>query len=360
MSATSKPPIRVVVVEDSLTVRERLVEILRADPEIDVVATASDGQRATELCRIHRPDVVTLDIVMPVMDGLAATEHIMAHSPTPILIVSASLNRGELFKTYDALRAGAVEVLDKPNGGDHADWERRFLHTVKLVARIKVITHLRARLSPRPRPLTRPHPTSSATSRKVIAIGASTGGPGALVEVVRAIPANANVTVLIVLHIGDQFASAFASWLEAQTKHPTALARDGEPVVRPELGKTRVLVAPAGHHLRVRSGRVALGDDPERHACRPSVDVLFESVAADLGSAAVACLLTGMGRDGALGMLAVRRAGGATIAQDEETCVVFGMPREAILLGAAEQVLPLGDIGRALTALVEGQREQSP
>jgi len=352
--STPKTPVRVVVVEDSRTVRERLVEILERDPDIDVVATGCDGHQATQLCRLHRPDVITLDIVMPNMDGLAATEHIMGHSPTPILIVSASLNRGELFKTYDALRAGAVDVLDKPNGDDHDGWERRFIDTVKLVSRIKVITHLRARLAPRPRPTSLPS-SASGIARSVIAIGASTGGPGALVEVLRQIPAGANVTVLIVLHIGEQFATAFASWLETQTRHPTTVARDGEHVHRPELGKTRVLLAPAGHHLRIRGGRVSLALDAERHACRPSVDVLFESIAAELGPAGLACLLTGMGRDGALGLLAVRRAGGATIAQDEETSVVFGMPREAIILGAAEQILPLGEIGRALTVLAEGR-----
>src|SRR5580692_11712078 len=146
---------RVLVVDDSLSVRKRLVEVLGADPDLDVVGEADDGRTAIELCQSLRPDVVTLDMMLPVMTGLAATEYIMAHFPTPILIVSASTNRGELFKTYDALAAGAVDVLEKPAGDEVEDaWERRLVSTVKLVSRIKVITHLRAKLRPPPSPPT--------------------------------------------------------------------------------------------------------------------------------------------------------------------------------------------------------------
>src|SRR5215469_11480156 len=148
------PRTRVLVVEDSVTVRKRLVDALLADPEIELVGEAEDGKQAVELCRLQRPDVITMDMMMPVMSGLAATEYIMAHQPTPILIVSASLNRGELFKIYDALAAGAVDVLEKPTGDESdGDWERRLLSAVKLVAKIKVITHPRAKFEARRRPL---------------------------------------------------------------------------------------------------------------------------------------------------------------------------------------------------------------
>jgi two-component system, chemotaxis family, protein-glutamate methylesterase/glutaminase len=344
--------LRVLLVEDSLTVRQRLYEVLAADASIEVVAQATDGKRAIELVRELRPDVVTLDMMLPVMSGLAATEYIMAHFPTPILIVSSSVNRGELFHTYDALAAGAVDVLEKPRG-DEPDgvWEQKLIAAVKLVARIKVITHLRARLAPAPAPSSAPAPPGprAATPCQVIALGASTGGPGALTEVLLALPRPCRVPVLMVLHINEPFGTAFGEWLEVQTGHRVSYCREGEALAA---AAGRVVLATPNRHLVVRGGRLYLTSDAERHSCRPSIDVLFESLAREQGSAAAACLLTGMGRDGAAGLLAIRRAGGITIAQDEASSIVYGMPREAALLDAAERVLPLSAIGPALAELV--------
>jgi two-component system, chemotaxis family, protein-glutamate methylesterase/glutaminase len=345
---------RVLVVEDSPTVRGRLCEVLASDPNLELVAEAGDGKRAIELCETLRPDVVTMDMMLPVMSGLAATEYIMAHCPTPILIVSASVNRGELFKTYEALAAGAIDVLEKPRG-DEAEgvWEKNFLATVKLIARIRVITHPRARLraldAPLREPAKTPVPLLRVGSRvAVVAIGASTGGPGAIVEILRALPKSFALPVLLVLHIGEPFGSAFAEWLDGQTSRRVAYARNGEP-----LGAVagRVAMAPPNRHLIVRGGRLWLTDDAERHSCRPSVDVLFESLAREYGAGVAACLLTGMGRDGGLGLLEIRRAGGLTLAQDEASSIVYGMPREAALLKAASRILALSEIGPALGAL---------
>jgi two-component system chemotaxis response regulator CheB len=347
------PRIRVVVVEDSVTVRERLLEVLKADPEIEVVGFADNGRAAIELCESLRPDVITLDMMLPVMSGLAATEYIMAHRPTPILIVSSSTNRGELFKMYEALAAGAVDVLEKPNGSEaDRDWNVRFTATVKLISRIRVITHPRARLGPSGSgSLTSTTVDSAASGHegRLVAIGASTGGPGAVLEILRGLPRNFRLPILLVVHIGTAFSAAFADWLGSQSPHPVSAAQDGERL--PGIGEGRVIIAPADRHLVVRAGRLRLTDEPERNFCRPSVDVLFESVARECGERTIACLLTGMGRDGAEGLLAVRRAGGKTMAQDESTSIVFGMPREAIRLGAAEQVLPLAEIAPALTSL---------
>jgi two-component system chemotaxis response regulator CheB len=343
--------IRVVVVEDSLTVRMRLVETLSADPNIDVVGEADNGKTAIELCLQLRPDVVTLDMMLPIMTGLAATEYIMAHCPTPILIVSASTNRGELFRTYEALAAGALDVLEKPSGDEVSDaWERKFVASVKLISRIKVITHIRGKLSTSPRAM---HPSTDAVARattrcNLLAIGASTGGPAAVLEILRGLPSNFPLPILVVLHIGAPFAAALADWLDGLCPLPVAYAKDGDPI-QPS-GRGCVVLAPPDQHLVLRQGRLRLTDGPERHSCRPSIDELFESLAREKGERCAAYLLTGMGRDGAAGLLAIRTAGGATIAQDEKTSVVFGMPREAILLGAAQRVLSIGDIAAEIKA----------
>ncbi|HVY05123.1 MAG TPA: chemotaxis-specific protein-glutamate methyltransferase CheB [Burkholderiales bacterium] len=330
--------IRVLVVEDSITVRERLCAVLSAAADIEVVGEAMDGAQAIEQCTALRPDVMTLDMVMPVMSGLAATEYIMAHCPTPILIVSASTNRGELYKTYDALAAGALDAMEKPLGDEaDDDWELRLVSAVRLLSKIKVITH------PRPRMRTE---TPAPRRYRVVAIGASTGGPGAVVEVLRAIPAGFTLPILLVMHVSEPFAAALAEWLNDQSPHVVRVAREGAV-----LSMSGVTLAPAGRHLVVEHGKLRFSDAPERHSCRPSIDVLFESVALEYRSAAAACLLTGMGRDGAAGLLQIRRAGGLTIAQDEASCVVYGMPREAVLLDAAERVLPLAQIGTVVAGL---------
>jgi two-component system, chemotaxis family, protein-glutamate methylesterase/glutaminase len=349
--------IRVLVVEDSVTVRMRLIEILAGDPEIEIVGQAGDGKSAIALCLQHRPDVITMDMMLPVMTGLAATEYIMAHCPTPILIVSASINRGELFRTYEALAAGAVDVLEKPTGTEpDGVWESSFLAMLKLVARIRVITHPRGRLAEKLRapgpakPLRKP----AASRFDLVAIGASTGGPGAIVEILRGLPAAFRLPIVFVLHINEPFGTSFAEWLDGLADRPVAYAREGDPVIS---AAGRVVMAPAGKHLVIRDGRFHLTLDPERHSCRPSVDALFESVAAEYGAAAIGCLLTGMGRDGAEGLLALRQAGATTIAQDEATAIVYGMPREAVRLNAALEILPLPQIAARLTALESVERE---
>jgi two-component system chemotaxis response regulator CheB len=347
--------IRVLVVEDSPTVGHHLREILTADPNLDVTGIARDGAAAIDLTTHTRPDVITMDMVLPVLDGLAAIEHIMAHRPTPILVVSSADNRAELFSTYDALAAGAVDVLEKYAGGTPAaDWAHQLRQAVKLVARIPVITHPRGRLPARDRgqpghvlPIRRIGPRPC----RIVGLGASTGGPGAVVEILRALPADYPVPIVLVQHISAPFAAAYVDWLRDQIQRPADHAYDGLAVA--DLAG-RVAVAPPDRHLTVRDGRLRLTDEPERHSCRPSIDVLFESLAREYGRAATACLLTGMGRDGASGLLAMRQAGGLTIAQDEATSAVYGMPREAALLNAAVHVLGLGQIGRCLADLHPG------
>ena len=344
------PKIRVVVVDDSLTARKHLVEVLRADGEFEVAGEAEDGKQAIELCAALRPDVITLDMMLPVLSGVDITEHVMAYFPTPILIVSSSTNRGELYKTYDALAAGAVDVFEKPSGKDpDGVWERGFVSTVKMVARIRVITHIRGKLGSTGRvPIHLPSSDSSqAPKRKrIIAIGGSTGAPGAIVQILRELPAGFPVPILLIIHIGELFSAEFAAWLNGQSALRVHYAKDGEAV--PALGQSGVVMAPPGCHLVVRGTTLRLTSDPDRNSCRPSIDVLFESLAVELGRETVACLLTGMGKDGASGLLALRHAGAHTIAQDEASSVIFGMPKEAIQLGAVDRVLALDQISGAL------------
>jgi two-component system chemotaxis response regulator CheB len=347
------PKIRVLVVDDSLTARKHLVEVLRTDPELEVAGEAEDGEHAIELCRTLRPDVITLDMMLPKMSGVAITEHVMAYFPTPILIVSSSTNRGELYKTYDALAAGAVDVFEKPTGTDlDGVWEQGLISAVKIVARIRVITHIRGKLGFLRR--TGASPTSFETcnggARKtLVAIGGSTGGPAAMVEILRGLPVGFSIPILLVIHIGESFGLAFAEWLDGQSTLRVRYATDGDPL--PTFGQAGVVMAPSGFHLVVQRRKLRLTREPERNSCRPSVDVLFESLAKEHGPETAACLLTGMGRDGATGLLALRHAGALTIAQNEASSIIFGMPREAIEMRAVDRVLSLDQIPVALAAL---------
>lgn len=346
--------LRILVVEDSLTVRRYLCDVLNADPALEVVGEASDGERAVSLCQALKPDVITMDMVLDGASGLFATEHIMTQHPTPILVVSSSTNRGELMSTYEALAAGAVDVLEKPEpDGAREEWENQFREAVKMVARVRAIRRPRVTTKHSTIPRRAPGRTRAPS---VIAIGASTGGPTALVEVLGALPRDFRIPILVVLHIADAFAAGFAEWLGSNVRIQTRFARDGELLAG--LAGSAAL-APPDKHVILRDGRLHFDTSPERHSCRPSVDVLFESVARS-GLDSVGCLLSGMGRDGASGLALMRTAGALTIAQDEASCAVFGMPREAIRLEAASCILPLNQIGPRLASLAAPSLGERP
>ena len=357
--------IRVMVAEDSLTVRRRLVQTLAADPALEVIAEATDGRSATELCRRLRPDVITMDVMMPVMDGVTATEYIMANCPTPILMVSASSNRGQALQTFDALAAGAIDVLDKPTGIAPAEvWERELVAAVKMVSRIKPIR--RSSINRRSRV-----PGAAAQAGKIIsfpareseepvivAIGASIGGPSAMAKILSQIPNRFPLSILLVIHIAPEFSDSLVKWIAKLSSLNVRVAVDGEPMPRP--GRGEIIMAPPDRHLTVGQRRLRVTDAPPRNLCRPSIDELFESIARECGPQAIACLLTGMGKDGAAGLLAVRKSGGQTIAQDEASSTVFGMPREAIALDAAQVVAPLADVAGTLCQMARQRVGEAP
>ena len=350
--------LRVLVAEDSLTVRRHLVRVLTADPDIHVVGEASTGSDAVALCRRLRPDAITLDILMSGMNGVVATAQIMAYTPTPILVVSATA-RGEMASSFDALAAGAVDVLEKPRGdaGDD-DWERRLVDKVKLVARVKVITHLLGRRESHGDSRDSRDPSGGfvinarSTSPRLVALGTSTGGPAALRTILGALPVDFPLPILVVLHMSTEFSDGLSEWLGSHIRLPVAFARDGEPL--PMIGEGCIRLAPPNLHLTVAGSRMQLIAQPPRNGFTPSIDALFESAAQTMNGRIIAGLLTGMGVDGAAGLLSIRRSGGTTFAQDAASSVVFGMPGAAVELDAAQTVIPLSRIAPTLCTLTKG------
>lgn len=340
--------IRVLVVDDSAVVRQMFTQILDSDPEIEVVGAAADPYIAREKIVELRPDVLTLDVEMPRMDGLTFLSKLMERLPMPVVVVSSLTERGGKL-AIEALRLGAIEVLTKPGtaysvGSLSAD----LIRSVKAAAAARV-----TRSTPDSTPLAAHRPlTASHLTHKVLAIGASTGGTKALEQLLTQLPSNAPGTV-IVQHMPEHFTRAFAQRLDSICDMEVREASDGE-----SLTDGRVLLAPGNLHLLLRrSGarfHVQLKEGPRVSGHRPSVDVLFRSVARSAGVNAIGVLLTGMGKDGARGLLEMRQAGSATITQDEESCVVYGMPREAVKLGASMHSLPLPDIAGHVLDIAAG------
>ncbi len=336
---TSERSIRVLVADDSELFREVLARVVAAEPGFEVVATAADGDAAAALAAAHKPDVITMDLNMPDSDGFSGIARIMAETPTPILVLTANREEAVGFR---ALSLGALDILEKPRATDDLDDFGALLRSrLRLLAGVKVIRHLRGlrdRKAPAPRKGARP---------EVVVVGASLGGPRALATLLRGLPAGFPAPIAVVQHIADGFTEGLASWLASESRLAVSEARDGEPL-RPG----RVLLAPTGRHLLVAEGVARLSDAPPVDTFKPSVTPLFLSAARVHGARCCGILLTGMGRDGADGLRAIRQAGGATFAQDEATSAVFGMPRAAIEAGAVERVLPLEEIPRALLELV--------
>lgn len=347
-------PIRVLIVDDSAVVRQILSRDLQRDARIEVVGTAPDPYVARDRILQLRPDVVVLDVEMPRMDGITFLSKLMKHHPMPVIILS-SLTAAGTQTAVDAMAAGAVEVLCKPGSAFSVENVAPVLvEKIKIAARARVQSR-QSPDSPRPAALA---PLGLETTDKIFAIGASTGGVQALTEVLTAFPPDAPGT-LVVQHMPPRFTDSFAKRLSTLCRVQVKEAVDGDSVV-----PGRVLIAPGGLHMLLRrSGaryHVELKNGPEVHHQRPSVEVLFDSVAKYAGANAAGAILTGMGADGARGLLAMRQAGARTLAQDEATCTVFGMPAEAIKCGAAERVVPLGDVARTLIHFVTQMNQPVP
>jgi two-component system chemotaxis response regulator CheB len=335
-------PIRVLLVDDSPLVLTILGRMLAHSPEIQVVGKAHHGKEALELIPQLQPDVICTDYQMPVMDGLEFTKAVMAKYPCPILVISSIVGPDNTDNVFELLQAGAVDVFAKPAGGLGADDKA----AAQIIGKIKILAGVIVFKRTSQAPST-PAPITSAPQSapvRVVAIGASTGGPQALHEILTQLPSNFPCPIFCVQHISEGFLQGLVDWLAAQCQITVKIARTGET---PQ--PATVYFPEEETHLTIDSkGRLVSSHQSPLGGHRPAVTVLFNSVAEYYGNSAMAVLLTGMGSDGAAGMQAIARAGGVTIAQDEASCVVFGMPKQAIDLGAVRHVLPPLEIGRTL------------
>lgn len=337
--------IGVLVVDDSPSVRAVLRRFFSRTRDIRVVGEAADGEQAVQMVIDLQPQVVVMDLQMPVLDGYAATERIMAVRPTPIVVLSSRANRNQMQTAFEAMRRGALEVLPKPE--DTASWQQ-LAESLPETVRTVALAQTAPRAARRPR-IAQPAPlVHSSQELRWVAIGASTGGPAAIRELLDEVPADAPVGFLIVQHIASGFELGFADWLNKELPLDVRLAQDGEA-----LRRGMVRLAPGGSHLLLEAGGVLRldPDTPARKGHRPAVDELFLSCAANGPREVAGVLMTGMGADGVEGLLALRQAGGITLVQDEASCVVFGMPRVALEKGAADVALPPRALARTLIRL---------
>jgi two-component system chemotaxis response regulator CheB len=345
--------IRVVVAEDSLTVSELLIGILESDPDIRVIGKAKNGTEAVDLAVRLEPDLITMDVHMPVMDGFEATKEIMIRAPTPILVVSSSASGREVELSLNAIRAGALMVVAKPENPHSAEFNGRREHLVSMVkamAQVKVVR----RVAPQPRAAARAAPSRSASGApaRVVAVVASTGGPAALQRILAGLPGDYPTPMLVVQHIAHGFVAGLADWLSGACDLRVKVAAAGEPLV-----PRTVFLAPDDRQLGVTAdGRIVVADTPPVNGFRPSGTHLFTAVAQAFGPAVTAVILTGMGSDGVDGLKVVKAAGGRVFAQDEASSVVYGMPREAAVAGVVDEVLGIDQIAAKLAHAATGSR----
>ncbi|MBI5500415.1 MAG: chemotaxis-specific protein-glutamate methyltransferase CheB [Deltaproteobacteria bacterium] len=347
-AANGKRAIRVLVVDDSILARQIIRTVLSADADIEVVGTAASGREAIDLVLQLRPDIVTMDLRMPGLDGLATTAEIMRRRPTPVVVVTASVFRQQQQDVFALFKYGVLDVLEKPGPPSDpasAAAARILVEKVKILCRVKVSyfgpasapdRSSRRRVAPLP------------GHRKAIGIGASTGGPRVLLDLLRELPADLQAPVFIAQHMSESFVEGFGAWLSAESGRSILVGRDGS-LAQPG----QVWLAPGDRNMVIETpGIIRLDDGPAPAGIRPSVDALLVSLAATYRAGAVGVVLTGIGKDGSEGVVAVKRAGGVTLVQDEASCVVYGMPGAALRTGAVDEVVALEKLAGRLAELV--------
>ena len=344
METKLKGIIKVLIVEDSSLMCKVLTNILNSDSGILVVGTAYSGREAVNIVLSLKPDLITMDMHMPVMDGLEATKQIMAYNPTPILLISTSEEKLETIKIFEAISYGALDVVEKGNSDTAEDikFRNELIEKVKFYSSVEVIHHPLAKLEKPVKQLEMPK--KAALGGKIVAIVASTGGPQALLLILKSLPKDFPCGIVVVQHITPGFVDGLAEWLNRECKIHVKIAQDSEEVL-----PSVVYIAPSGFQTRVEEGgRIHLTDEGPREGHRPSGDILLESVARIYKRGAIGVILTGMGKDGAAGIKAIKQVHGHTIAQDEKSSVIFGMPKAAIEMDAIDKVLPTDKIAEEI------------
>lgn len=353
-----KKVIRVFIVDDSPVACELIAHILKEDPNLEVVGFAENGEKALKWLEKNSCDVVTMDIQMPFINGFEVTRRIMETKPIPIVIITSTYTQGNTDMAFKAIEVGALAILEKPHGFGHEAYIRQsadIINTIKVVAGIKLIKK-RPYLFIPPEKETPPIKVENIQAEvQAIAIGASLGGPPAIVEILSQLPSNLPVPVFIVQHIAIGFTEGFVKWLQEHSHLPIKLGSDGEKAL-----PGHVYVAPDSHHMEVKKDNTIVLIKSPINGPQPSVGRLFNSMALTYGASGVGVILTGMGRDGARELLVMKQHGAYTIAQDEASCIMFGMPREAIAIGAARNVLPLSKIPEALIELAFAHKNIRP
>jgi two-component system chemotaxis response regulator CheB len=343
--------IKVLIVDDSRVVQQFLTHLLSSDPEFQVIGVASTGNEAIKLVNEKRPDLITMDIHMPGMDGYEATRVIMETIPTPIVIVSGSLGANDVKNYFKLLESGALAIVLRPPGIEDPGLigtRKELIQTLKLMSEVKVIRRFPKQSKENIRlPRTISPTIPEVKDIQLIAIGASTGGPIVLETILSHLPKDLPVPVLIVQHIAKGFINGYRDWLASTSTIPLFVAQHGE-ILKPGNG----YIAPDDLQMGILPGpKISLSKLPAENSLCPSVDFLFRSVAEVMGSQAIGVLLTGMGKDGAKGLKTMKDSGAITIVQDEASCVIFGMPGEAVRIGAADQILPPEKIVEFITDL---------
>lgn len=350
--------IQVVVVDDSPTARELLVALMQAEEGLAVIGVGSSGEDAVRLVKRLKPDVLTMDVQMKNMDGLEATRQIMRECPLPIILVTSSMMSQDVDLTFRALKAGALTVVRKPGLAD-PETCANLVQTVRLMAGLPVVHHWGRSAASYPPPVAPaggalPEINDLHKSLEVIGIASSTGGPGTLATILSALPADFPWPILAVQHVTPGFGLGLAEWLDTQTPLRVRLAEHGDA---PQPGK--VLLAPDDYHMQVSArGLIELYKGEPYRGLRPSANFMFRTLAATFKARALGIILTGMGDDGLEGLQNLYQAGGLIVAQDEQSCVVYGMPRAVVQAGIASQVLPPEKISGLLTQLAQRRKEE--
>ncbi len=340
--------IRVLIVDDSAVARQAITNILESDSELKVIGYAKNGVEGVEQTLKLKPDIITMDIYMPKLDGYQATKEIMRLQPTPIIAVSASVDSIEMKTSFRAINAGALGLVEKPLSVSDKRFKQikdNLITKVKIMSAIKLVRRWQRNETVKKLYLPRGR---DKRNTKIIAVGSSTGGPSAVNLILKQLPKDFKIPIVIVQHITAGFSQAFADWLSGECQRMVRLAEDGRRILPGD-----ILIAPDNTHFGISvSHQVSLADKVNYNHHRPSVNYLFDNVAKAYGSKAIALILTGMGNDGCVGIKAIKMAGGRTIAQDEASSVVFGMPKAAIKAGVIDEVVPIDEMVKTILRLI--------